>query len=359
MPMLVDRIQQSRAERHHFRRAVTRGQPYKPIYVKIKIAWVCNLRCAMCNHWREASEPALDLAFYRDLVAELAALGCQKIHLTGGEPMLWPDLEELIRDICDRGIRPTMTSNGTRIDAERARALVAAGLRKINISLDSPEPALHDQARGVPGAWEKAVAACRHLRPWLRPGGLQLNTVISALNYASLGRLPDLAIALGVDRLNLIPLDEHTPDIQRLSPAQIQDYNRRIGPVIARKALSAGLLSKVAQAYPFGGDRAAHEQSSAGHYAHGYYEDHPCFAPWTHCLIDHVGRVSVCCMLPNQPVIGDLRTASFREIWTGDAFAALRRTQNLPLFDTCRHCDMFIAANQQLSALVAGNRRPD
>ncbi|NJO19341.1 MAG: hypothetical protein HC838_03660 [Spirulinaceae cyanobacterium RM2_2_10] len=72
-----------------------------------------------------------------------------------------------------------------------------------------------------------------------------------------------------------------------------------------------------------------------------------------------MGRVSVCCMLPNQPVIGDLRTASFREIWTGDAFAALRRTQNLPLFDTCRHCDMFIAANQQLSALVAGNRRPD
>lgn len=350
--MLVDRIAENRAERRRFRRAVASGQPYKPLYVKIKIVWACNLRCGMCNHWRDPSEPAFDLDFYRRLIDDLAELGCVKLHLTGGEPTLRPDLERLIQHARDRGLRPTMTSNGTLIDADRARALTAAGLRKINLSLDSPTAALHDRARGVPGAWERATAACRHLRPHLRPGGLQLNTVISALTYASLASLPELAIALGVDRLNLIPLDEHTADLQRLSPAQIRDYNARIGPAIARKALGAGLLDASAQAFPFGRDGAAIAISSSGHYARGYYDRHPCFAPWTHCLIDHRGRVSVCCMLPNQPVIGTLQTASFREIWQGAAFAALRRTTSLPLFDTCRHCDMFVAANQRLAAIA-------
>lgn len=349
--MLIDPIQQSRAETRRFRRAVATGQPYKPLYVKLKLVWACNLRCAMCLHWREVREPALAASFYHRLIDDLADLGCVKLHFTGGEPTLRPDLEALIQHASDRGLRPTMTSNGTLIDAARAEALTAAGLRKVNLSLDSPDPEEHDRVRGQPGAWARTTAACRHLRPGLRPGGLQLNTVISALNYGSLARLPELAIALGVDRLNLIPLDEHTPDLQRLSPAQIQDYNHRIGPAIAAKALPAGLLTTPAQAFPFGrGEDSA--TSRPGHYARGYYDQHPCFAPWTHCLIDQVGRVSLCCMQPNQPVLGDLRTASFREIWTGARFAAYRRTQNLPLADPCRHCDMFLAANEELRALA-------
>ncbi|WP_445176338.1 SPASM domain-containing protein [Microcoleus sp.] len=42
--------------------------------------------------------------------------------------------------------------------------------------------------------------------------------------------------------------------------------------------------------------------------------------------MDRVGRVSVCCMMPNKPIIGDLMQQSFKEIWTGENFAALRQT---------------------------------
>lgn len=335
-----------------FRRAVRRGLPYKPLYVKLKLVWACNLRCAMCNHWRDGAAAPLDLAFYESLTDELAELGCQKIHLTGGEPLLRPDLERLVARIADRGMRPTATTNGTLLTGDRARALVEAGLRNVNVSLDSPDPAVHDRVRGVPGAWRKTVAGLQHLRAWLKTGRLQINTVIGPLNYATLDRLPDLAVALGVDRLNLIPLDEHTPDLQRLDRAQIEDYNRRIAPAIARKALAAGLLASEADAYPFGRSHADLDFSSAGRYARGYYGDRPCFAPWTHALVDHRGRVSVCCMLPNKPVIGDLRRSSFREIWEGDAFAALRRTRDLPLFEACRTCDMFAEPNRRLAATI-------
>ncbi|MDY6782329.1 MAG: radical SAM protein [Cyanobacteriota bacterium] len=336
----------------NFRRCVGKGHPYKPLYVKIKIVWACNLRCGMCNHWRDRVESPLDLDFYKTLVNELAELGCQKIHLTGGEPTLRPNLEEIIAHIRDRGIRPTMTTNATLIDGDRAYSLTQAGLRKVNISIDSPYPDIHDKIRGIPGAWTKATAGFQYLRPWLKSGRMQINTVVHQLNYLSLIDLPDFAVSLGADRINLIPMDEHTPDFQRLTLEQIQDYNQRIAPVIAEKGVKFGLIDNPKKAYIFGETAAEIEQSLTGRYAHSYYDSHLCFAPWTHALIDHIGQVSVCCMLPNSPIIGDLRSSSFTEIWNGEAYQALRNPTYLPLFETCRNCDMFLENNRRLEELV-------
>jgi MoaA/NifB/PqqE/SkfB family radical SAM enzyme len=341
-----------------FRQAVEQGTAYKPLYVKIKIVWSCNLRCGMCNHWREGGEAPLDLDFFRRLVDDLASLGCRKIHLSGGEPTLRPNLEVIIRHIHDRGIRPTMTTNATLIDRDRAYSLAEAGLRKVNISLDSPDPAIHDQIRGVTGAWIKATAGFGYLRPWLRPGSMQINTVVNQLNYRSLVHLPQLAASLGADRLNLIAMDEHTDDLQRLTRDQIHVYNEDVAPAIAQEGMKLGLIEHPRQAYIFGQTATAIAQSRSGKYAQGYYDTHPCYAVWTHALIDRVGRVSVCCMLPNKPVIGDLRTTSFAEIWTGETFANLRRLHNLPLFEACRHCDMFIENNRKLDRLRFQPRWP-
>ncbi|MEL7315170.1 MAG: radical SAM protein, partial [Cyanobacteria bacterium J06559_3] len=335
-----------------FRQAVEVGLPYKPLYVKIKIVWQCNLRCGMCNHWRDQVEPPLDLDFYKRLVDDLAELGCQKLHLTGGEPTLRPNLEALIAHASAQGILVSMTTNGTLLTPDRAHAIAAAGLHKVNISIDSPEPAIHDRVRGVPGAWERTVQGFKQLRRWMRPGKMRLNTVIGPLNYASLVGLPDLARAIGADQLNLIAMDENTPDLQRLTPWQILHYNLTAGRAIARKAVPWGLLEQAAHAYPFGHSWQDWLQSQRGNYALGYYHHHRCYVPWTHALIDHVGQVSICCMMPNKPVIGDLRQQSFRDIWFGDTYAALRRTTHLPQFEACQRCDMFLKENSALNALL-------
>jgi len=82
------------------------------------------------------------------------------------------------------------------------------------------------------------------------------------------------------------------------------------------------------------------------------YNNHPYFAPWTHALIDRVARVSVCCMMPNKPIIGDLRQQSFKEIWTGENFAALRQTKNFPMFENCQKFDRFLENNRRLAKIV-------
>ncbi len=335
-----------------FRRAVHSGSAYKPLYIKIKLIWSCNLRCGMCNHWRDPVQPPLDTAFYRGLIDELAQLGTRKIHLTGGEPTLRPDLEDLIAHMSHRGIRATMTTNASLITAERARSLVEAGLNKVNISIDSPDPEVHDRVRGVMGAWQRTTQGFRHLRSQLKPGKMQINTVISAANYLSLGDLPRLALSLGADRIHLIPMDPHTPDLSCLSVAQIREYNRQVGPQILRQGLSQGLIQRRSQAFPFGIWPRQIQQSARGLYAHGYYDRHPCFAPWTHALIDHQGLVSVCCMSPHQPVLGDLKRQSFREIWTGSGFGALRHCEKEPQLEACRYCDMFLDQNRRLTRLI-------
>jgi MoaA/NifB/PqqE/SkfB family radical SAM enzyme len=176
--------------------------------------------------------------------------------------------------------------------------------------------------------------------------------VVGRLNYASLVDLPELAVELGADMLNLIPLDDHTGELQRLSKRQIKDYNEHIAPIIAEKSLALGLMQDVRQAYPFGQTSREINLSRSGFYAQGFYDRYPCFAPWTHAMIDHVGRVSVCCMLREGPIMGDLRQQSFAEVWAGVNYATLRTSQTLPLFPACRYCDDFLDENRQLLAVL-------
>ena len=75
-------------EKDEVRQAVLHARAYKPIYVKIKVNYGCNLKCEMCKHWRETREPPISMNRFREIISELAELGCKKIHFSGGEPGL-------------------------------------------------------------------------------------------------------------------------------------------------------------------------------------------------------------------------------------------------------------------------------
>src|SRR5512137_84878 len=92
-----------------FHRAVQARQAYRPVYVKIKLMFGCNLKCEMCNHWRETREPPLALDRFRAVLTELAELGCRKLHFSGGEPLLRPQVPDLIALATQLGMRATLT----------------------------------------------------------------------------------------------------------------------------------------------------------------------------------------------------------------------------------------------------------
>ena len=131
-------LEQIKIEKDEMRQAVLNARAYKPIYVKIKVNYGCNLKCEMCKHWRETREAPISMDRFRETISELAELGCKKIHFSGGEPMLRPQLPDLVEYASQLGLRVTLTTNGTLIDKVRAKRLVEAGLRGVNVSIDSP-----------------------------------------------------------------------------------------------------------------------------------------------------------------------------------------------------------------------------
>jgi GTP 3',8-cyclase len=114
-------------------------------YLRISVTGNCNLNCIYCTPDKSETSGAncrdyLTATEIGTVTAAMAKLGIKKVRITGGEPLLRPDLEEIIGNIATiTGITEiAMTTNGIGL-AERAEQLKSAGLKRVNISIDSLE----------------------------------------------------------------------------------------------------------------------------------------------------------------------------------------------------------------------------
>ncbi|HDN78857.1 MAG TPA: radical SAM protein [Chloroflexi bacterium] len=346
------------ADLEDFRQAVQEGVPYRPLYVKIKLTWRCNLRCRMCNVWRQDRGDRLTLQLIRSLADELAALGTKKVHLSGGEVLLRSDIFEVIRAFASKGIQVNLTTNGTLLTPEVAARLVESGISNVSVSLDGATPSVHDAMRGT-GTWKRTLTGIRNLRQAAKAAHrkvhIRINTVITRCNYRDLARLPEIAHYAGADRLTLIPVDD--PDGQlRLNKRRIREYTEEIAPLIAHHALAYGMIEKAEEVYPFGRSKAEWELSKAGLYARGLYQEQPCYMPWLHSLIDPKGRVYPCCMTRSLTPLGNVvKRGGFTPVWEGEAFRSFRlgmlKPEGRP--SLCHCCDDFLEENRYLHRKLA------
>jgi MoaA/NifB/PqqE/SkfB family radical SAM enzyme len=99
----------------------------------------CNLSCTYCNEFDNFSKPVA-IETLRQRVDKLAALGASVITISGGEPLLHPELDDLIRHMRRRGMIAGMITNGYLLTADRIRCLNAAGLDHLQISIDNVMP---------------------------------------------------------------------------------------------------------------------------------------------------------------------------------------------------------------------------
>lgn len=337
--------------REEMRNAVLHARPFQPLYIKMKVFYGCNLKCEMCNHWRDTREPPVSAERFEQIIRELGELGTRKIHISGGEPMLRPQIPDFVELASSINIKVTMTTNGTLLDKAKAKRLVEGGLRGVNISIDSPLRKMHEKIRGVDGAFKATTKAVELFQRYKHKGKLtiRINSVVSRTNYQTLETLPDLAYALGADGINLIPVDDHCGEILSMRKKDIALFNREIAPRIAERAIALGLIVSDEEAFPFGRSESEIRLGRAGRYAFGYYDEHPCYAPWTHSLIDFNGNVYVCCMTRERiPPLGNINKQSFREIWEGAAYQRIRLKMHPPALSPCRRCDDFISENKKI-----------
>lgn len=113
--------------------------PYQPVAAHLIPIRRCNLSCAYCNEYDAHSAPVPTRDVLRR-VDFLAALGTGIVTLSGGEPLLHPDLDEIIRRIRQHGVIATLITNGYLLSRDRIKRLNRAGLDHLQISIDNVVP---------------------------------------------------------------------------------------------------------------------------------------------------------------------------------------------------------------------------
>ncbi len=159
------------------------SERFVPLVMSWNVTRECNMKCSHC--YINATEKKLDNELTtqeaKKLMDQICQVSSPLLILSGGEPLLRPDIYELIQYGASKGLKMGLGSNGSLIDDAVAGKLKAAGIATVSISLDSNIPAQHDEFRGVAGAWEKAVNACKALRK--NNVLVQVNTTLTHENY--------------------------------------------------------------------------------------------------------------------------------------------------------------------------------
>ncbi len=172
------------------------------------LAWEVTRRCPLnCRHCRAAAanvDYACELSTPECLavIDSLAALAPPPMIIwTGGEPMLRPDILDLVRHATAHKIRSVMAPCGMLVTEARLTELKAAGVTACSFSLDGADAASHDAFRGVAGAYDNVTRAMAVARKIGMP--FQVNVTVSTLNLDKLDAIYERALALGASKLDL------------------------------------------------------------------------------------------------------------------------------------------------------------
>jgi len=136
-----------------------------PATSNLSITHKCHCKCVHCSAdpFIDPSRKELTTDEIKTVVDDALDLGSSLVIFVGGEPLIHPDIFELIRYVDKDRAMPMIFTNGWLLE-ESAEKLAEAGLATLNISIDSSEPELHDEMRRVKGLYKRAFAGARKCR---------------------------------------------------------------------------------------------------------------------------------------------------------------------------------------------------
>ncbi len=164
----------------------------------------CNCLCMMCDIWQRTERIEFPVESLEPHRQSLRSLGVRWVVLTGGEPLMHRRLTALCAFFRELGIRLTLLTNGLLLYKHASE--IITHFDDIVLSLDGPAQ-LHDQIRGIPGAFaliEKGITELRRIRPAMR---ITCRTTIQRKNRDSLRAIVRTAHSLGLDGISFLAVD--------------------------------------------------------------------------------------------------------------------------------------------------------
>ncbi|MCW4024345.1 MAG: radical SAM protein [Candidatus Bathyarchaeota archaeon] len=311
----------------------------------------CNLRCKHCSSNSGAvEENELTTEQALAVVDQLADAHVTALAFSGGEPLTRKDFFEVARHAADRGLYVSLASNGTLLTKENVQKIKDAKVNYIDISIDGATAKTHDDFRGVPGAFEKAIVGLKNCVE--ADICTCIATTVGKNNMAELPAIIDLAEQMHVERFtyfNFIPTGrgkEHQD--QDLSAKEREDVMRYLmnrmsagckttilatAPQLARVALQCqgpeGTGEVTLALAHIQTVKVTKKAVPLGEFIGG------CGAGRLYCSISPQGDVHPCVFLPVS--VGNLKAEKFRDVWlNAPLFNAFRNRANLK--GSCGKC---------------------
>jgi radical SAM protein with 4Fe4S-binding SPASM domain len=302
-------------------------------YLFFEITRRCNLSCAYCGSdcTERTQSEELEIEDWLRIADQLArdfTPGKVMIAVTGGEPLTKPGLLELFHRLHRLGFPFGMVTNGTLLDRDKARELVATGIRSISVSLDGPAE-INDRLRGK-GSAQRAIEALGHLKEAGFDGKLEVLTTVTKPALASLVRMRRSLAKRQIALWRLLPVmpigRAHGRTDLLLDGGDFKRLLRYI-----KTARRDGLLP-------------APEFAEEGFLGDGYEGRvrpylYQCQAGITVGGIKCDGTLGACPELAPAFDQGDIRTESFKEVW--ETRYQLLRDRSWMRKGTCEGCDAF------------------
>ena len=311
--------------------------PNRPYHAQWMLTRRCNYRCRGCNVWQEQDTKELSTEQIKKGLNILKQLGVIEIVLSGGNPLLREDIDEII-EYASRFFVTTVYDNGSmaskKIDALRKADLVA-------ISIDSLSPEKNDYIKGVPGSWKNAMHTVEklneegiHVGVSATISQMNLYEIMDITNYFLRKRIPVWYSLYSFD-----PSDTGSQVFKigkQNDEFTITDRKAMIelcdSLMILKKKNSQVLMTdKILKAIRvlFSDNRRTWR----------------CYALQNFLIIDHLGRVAGCHLHDSVASVYDLPKA-----WNGERFNELRRKYN-----RCARCTYLCYIFYSLHGTVLGN----
>ena len=338
-----------------------------PAHVFFEPTTRCNLGCLHCGrtYWK-AREKQRDfsIAMFKKAAAELREAGVVQLTLQNlGEPLMHPNIIEVVEFAKSLGFATRFTTNLTLLTPDAAERLVRCGHDEIQASIDSYNPAVfNDLRRGT--SLEKVLANLRMLcetKRRLASPTPQIRVSAVLMRATLEGTVEFIAAmkSIGVNAMNFQELNTDGLDLDTVlqDGSTLRENALQNVPGDELRAALAKIKACQDKDFPISVPGDWSGRKTPGCQGPGVLT---CAELWETSNVDSAGLVTPCCWLPDGSLItlGDLNTQTFKEIWFGEPYERLRRqhlsNQHPPFCQRCQQLFYTVAVPSRLTF----NRQP-
>lgn len=312
-----------------------------PQKVTLNITNQCNLNCLYCAVSSTKNSPGdLSLEEWKDVIDELARIKVFHLLISGGEPFIRQDFQQILKHILHYHFRISINTNGTLFNKEILYLLSESWrLDDLQVSLDGADPDVHNVIRGK-GSFEKTINGVKQLRQWEIP--FSFFVVVCKNNKNQIDKIVWLGEKVGASRItfsSLLPQGSalsHLDDLF-LSFEEQKDVNAKLRklrqeyPQLVSGSLMEGIKMMDSISKPdilFNSSGKPHKITS-------------CAGSVKECSIRPEGWVIPCDRLWDFTV-GNVKDEPFQSIWLhseGFRYFRKRYSRSMDFFNECKDCE--------------------